>query len=77
MIMNFGMSQYEAAKSATKDEFKRQQGIEDDSVMKALGVFFIGIVFILLILGCYFCMRSCKGTGKCGQLGAKLRTMLR
>ena len=61
MIMEFGMSKYEAAKSATKDKFKLEQGIADDSLMKALGVFFIGIIGVAFVLALYLCVRSCKG----------------
>ena len=67
-IMDFGKSQFEVVKGVQKDEFMRQQGIEDTSLIKSLGVFFISICFIMLCFLLYYlikkCARKCSCCGK-------------
>lgn len=56
-IMEFGMTEFEVAKATTKDEFKREQGIMDDDLLKSLGVFAISIFIILLVMLCYLLIK--------------------
>ena len=77
MIMDFGMSKYEAAKSSTKDAFKKEQGIVDDSLMRALGIFFIAVILVGTAVGIFFCLRACRGNNCCARMGEKIRNKLR
>ena len=68
--MNFGKSQFEIAQSSTKDEFLLDQGIEDASLAKSLGIFTIFIVLLALVTLVYFI------TKRCGGCCAKLRNWI-
>ena len=63
-IMDYGKTEFEVAKSSTKDEFLVKQGIEDDSIMKSLGIFAISVGLILLIVLIYFMFKWFAFCGK-------------
>ena len=46
----------------------REQGIEDDSIMKSLGVFAVSIALILLVFLIYFLIKRCKCCEKIKQM---------
>ena len=68
--MNYGKSQFEIAKESQKDEFLIEQGIEDTSLAKSLGVFAFSIGLILLLFLIYFI------TKKCGSFCQKIRVKI-
>lgn len=63
--MDYGKSKFEVAKSETKNEYMRQQGIEDDSIMKSLGIFAIGVACIVLLVLLFFLIRMCAAKLAC------------
>lgn len=73
-IMDYGRSKFEIAKDNTKDSFLFDQGIEDSSLVKSLGIFAISLIFIAALFFIYFIFKKCASY--CGGLCAKLKTLI-
>ena len=62
--MDYGKTQFVVAKDKTKNEFLLNQGIEDNSLMKSLGIFAVSVGLILLIVLIYFLIKRFACCGK-------------
>ena len=63
--MDYGKTKFEVAKSATKNEYLRQQGIESNSTMKNLGIFAVSVGLIILLVLLYFLIKWCAKKCNC------------
>ena len=72
-IIDLGMTQFEKAKSSTKNEYLRGQGIEDDSIMKSLGIIAFSLAILIFIFPIYLLISLCNRRFRCFE---KIKTMI-
>ena len=59
-IFEYGKSQFEKANATLTDEGMKDMGVQDSSITKSLGLFFVVILGLLFLVLVYFCVKSSK-----------------
>lgn len=72
--MDMGKSKFDLADDTVKDEYLQQQGIKDNSIMKSLGIFFVGVAIILIAILIYVLCK--KFPAKCGSICNKIKNLI-
>lgn len=73
-VMDMGKSKFDLAEETEKDEYLQNQGIKDTSIMKSLGIFFVGVAIIVIAILIYVLCK--KFPAKCGSVCNKIKTMI-